>query len=118
MAAVGVLGFAGASAAQADAKTAQVTMVSTFHPFAPVYYQPNDNGMSAGFLGGENADPPVPAKLYPALCWAEGEFINDGNFAHDKWVLVDTYENDDGNNAWVWGGNLKGNDTGNVPNHC
>ncbi|MFD6286616.1 hypothetical protein [Streptomyces sp. NPDC060205] len=46
-----------------------------------------------------------------AVCWNEGGFVNANGVYHDKWVLL----SDDN---WIWGGLLKGNETGNVSNHC
>ncbi|GAA2284865.1 hypothetical protein GCM10010368_64400 [Streptomyces roseiscleroticus] len=45
------------------------------------------------------------------LCWQQGGWVNANGVAHDKWVKLD-------DNAWIWGGLLKGDETGGVHNHC
>ncbi|MFD5316898.1 SH3 domain-containing protein [Streptomyces sp. NPDC127098] len=47
-----------------------------------------------------------------AACWLEGGHVSDSSgIAHNKWVRLS-----DGN--YIWGGLLKGNETGNVSAHC
>ncbi|WP_328749468.1 hypothetical protein OHT57_28960 [Streptomyces sp. NBC_00285] len=55
----------------------------------------------------------VPANYQlSAICWAHGQYVNQNGVAHDKWVLLGS------GSSWIWGGLLKGNQTGNVPNEC
>lgn len=56
----------------------------------------------------------------PALCWSEGQHVNAWGVAHNKWVRVriDAPGYPGYYDQWVWGGGLKGSETGNVPNHC
>ncbi|MDG9719758.1 hypothetical protein [Streptomyces sp. DH24] len=45
------------------------------------------------------------------LCWKHGGWVNANGVAHDKWVKLSS-------NAWIWGGLLKGDETGGVDNYC
>ncbi|TDC20254.1 SH3 domain-containing protein [Streptomyces sp. 8K308] len=46
------------------------------------------------------------------VCWLEGGHVSDSSgIAHNKWVRLS-----DGN--YIWGGLLKGNETGGVSAHC
>ncbi|WP_320775874.1 hypothetical protein [Streptomyces sp. CRN 30] len=46
-----------------------------------------------------------------AVCWDYGQYVNQNGIAHDKWVQLLS-----GN--WIWGGLLKGNETGNISVKC
>ena len=46
-----------------------------------------------------------------ASCWNYGQWVNQNGVAHDKWVRLYS-----GN--WIWGGLLKGNQTGGVSTRC
>ncbi|MGP3683574.1 hypothetical protein ACTVZO_02500 [Streptomyces sp. IBSNAI002] len=46
-----------------------------------------------------------------ASCWSHGQWVNQNGVAHDKWVRLYS-----GN--WIWGGLLKGNETGGVSTRC
>lgn len=55
----------------------------------------------------------VPADYQlSAICWAHGEWVSQHGYSHDKWVLLGSGA------SWIWGGLLKGSQTGNVPNEC
>lgn len=55
----------------------------------------------------------VPADYrFSAICYDEGQWVSQNGYSHNKWVLLGSGVN------WVWGGLLKGSQTGNVPNHC
>ncbi|MFF4274072.1 hypothetical protein [Streptomyces sp. NPDC001536] len=55
----------------------------------------------------------VPANYQlSAICWAHGEWVSQHGYSHDKWVLLGS------GTSWIWGGLLKGSQTGNVPNEC
>ncbi|MEV7075862.1 hypothetical protein ACIQJT_04755 [Streptomyces sp. NPDC091972] len=55
----------------------------------------------------------VPANYQlSAICWAHGQWVSQNGVSHDKWVLLGS------GSSWIWGGLLKGNETGNVPNQC
>ncbi|NEB01234.1 hypothetical protein [Streptomyces sp. SID13726] len=55
----------------------------------------------------------VPANYeLSAICWAHGQWVSQNGVSHDKWVLLGS------GSSWIWGGLLKGNQTGNVPNQC
>ncbi|MFI6274786.1 hypothetical protein [Streptomyces sp. NPDC050988] len=55
----------------------------------------------------------VPANYQlSAICWAHGEWVSQHGYSHDKWVLLGS------GSSWIWGGLLKGSQTGNVPNQC
>lgn len=55
----------------------------------------------------------VPANYQlSAICWAHGEWVSQNGYSHDKWVLLGSGA------SWIWGGLLKGSQTGNVPNEC
>lgn len=112
--ALAVVGTAGSASAAGDVG-AQGTGVSTFHKYAVVHASPDQGSPDLGHLLGEGPD--TPAKIYNGVCWAEGQHVDDGNFAHNKWVQVSNWESGTGI-GWVWAGKLKGNTTGNVPNHC
>ena len=87
--------------------------VSTFHDARPAFYEPRytPNMPANGHL--------VRYKVYEGICWTEGEHQDDGNFAHNKWVLVAGQEAPFTEEpGYVWGGNLEGTDTGNVANQC
>ncbi|MER6162485.1 hypothetical protein ABT147_44550 [Streptomyces sp. NPDC001868] len=45
------------------------------------------------------------------LCWKHGGWVNAHGVSHDKWVKLD-------DNAWIWDGLLKGNETGGVDSYC
>ncbi|WP_406729490.1 hypothetical protein WJ438_40255 [Streptomyces sp. GD-15H] len=45
------------------------------------------------------------------LCWQYGGWVNANGIYHNKWVKLS-------NSAWIWGGLLKGNETGGVSNYC
>ncbi|WP_416971393.1 hypothetical protein [Streptomyces sp. 4F14] len=49
---------------------------------------------------------------FSAICYDEGETVSQHGYTHNKWVLLGSGQ------SWVWGGLLKGSQTGNVPNHC
>jgi hypothetical protein len=49
---------------------------------------------------------------FSAICWAYGEWVTQHGYSHNKWVLLGS------GSSWVWGGLLKGSQTGNVPNQC
>ncbi|MEU9144934.1 hypothetical protein [Streptomyces sp. NPDC048349] len=46
-----------------------------------------------------------------ASCWSHGQWVNQNGVAHDKWVRLYS-----GN--WIWGGLLKGDETGGVSTRC
>lgn len=55
----------------------------------------------------------VPADYQlSAICWAHGQWVSQHGYSHDKWVLLGS------GSSWIWGGLLKGSQTGNVPNEC
>ncbi|MFF0739120.1 hypothetical protein ACFYVL_01860 [Streptomyces sp. NPDC004111] len=55
----------------------------------------------------------VPANYQlSAICWDYGEWVSQNGVSHNKWVLLGSGA------SWIWGGLLKGNETGNVPNKC
>ncbi|MGY0490261.1 hypothetical protein [Streptomyces sp. WG-D5] len=55
----------------------------------------------------------VPANYQlSAICWAHGQWVSQNGYSHDKWVLLGS------GSSWIWGGLLKGSETGNVPNQC
>lgn len=45
------------------------------------------------------------------LCWKYGGWVNANGIYHNKWVKLSDRE-------WIWGGLLKGNETGGVDNYC
>lgn len=47
-----------------------------------------------------------------AICWANGQHVTAYGVSHNKWVKLGS------GTSWIWGGLLKGNQTGNVPNQC
>ncbi|QCW78814.1 hypothetical protein EQG64_20050 [Streptomyces sp. S6] len=49
---------------------------------------------------------------FSAICWDNGQHVTAYGISHNKWVKLGSGTN------WVWGGLLKGNQTGNVPNKC
>ncbi|WP_306319756.1 MULTISPECIES: hypothetical protein [unclassified Streptomyces] len=49
---------------------------------------------------------------FSAICWDYGQTISQNGYTHNKWVLLGSGQ------SWVWGGLLKGSETGNVPNRC
>ncbi|MFD7292186.1 hypothetical protein ACFV9W_02770 [Streptomyces sp. NPDC059897] len=55
----------------------------------------------------------VPANYQlSAICWAYGQWVSQNGISHNKWVLLGS------GSSWIWGGLLKGSETGNVPNQC
>lgn len=53
-----------------------------------------------------------PDYRFSAICWDYGEHVTQHGYSHNKWVLLGS------GSSWVWGGLLKGSQTGNVPNRC
>jgi hypothetical protein len=47
-----------------------------------------------------------------AQCWTHGQWVNQNGVAHDKWVRLASGQ------TWIWGGLLKGNETGGVSTRC
>ncbi|MTE22595.1 hypothetical protein F0L17_26570 [Streptomyces sp. TRM43335] len=45
------------------------------------------------------------------LCWKYGGWVNANGISHNKWVKLSDRE-------WIWGGLLKGDETGGVRNYC
>ncbi|WP_218158312.1 hypothetical protein [Streptomyces radiopugnans] len=46
-----------------------------------------------------------------AVCWLYGGYVNANGVYHNKWVRL-------ADGRYIWGGLLKGNETGNVSNSC
>ncbi|MGW3497343.1 SH3 domain-containing protein [Streptomyces sp. NPDC001020] len=52
---------------------------------------------------------------YDGECWLEGDLVNDGGISNRNWVRLKL---NSGGTGYVSAVYLKGNDKGNVPNHC
>ncbi|MEU2961134.1 SH3 domain-containing protein [Streptomyces albidoflavus] len=52
---------------------------------------------------------------YTGLCWLEGDLVNDKGISNRNWVRLQL---NSGGIGYVSAVYLKGNDRGNVPNHC
>ncbi|MZD06374.1 SH3 domain-containing protein [Streptomyces sp. SID5785] len=52
---------------------------------------------------------------YNAQCWLEGDLVNDHGISNRNWVRLKL---NSGGIGYVSAIYLKGNDKGNVPNHC
>lgn len=45
------------------------------------------------------------------LCWKYGGWVNANGIYHNKWVKLSSSE-------WIWGGLLRGDETGGVDDYC
>lgn len=52
---------------------------------------------------------------YNAECWQQGDLVTDHGVSNRNWVRLRL---NSGGTGWVSAVYLKGNETGNVPNHC
>jgi hypothetical protein len=57
----------------------------------------------------------VPGQHYTGQCWTNGDLVNDHGIANHNWVRLKLAN---GGTGYVPALYLKGNDKGNVPNHC
>lgn len=70
----------------------------------------------AGPANGERVVSYVNANFsYNAECWQEGDLVNDHGISNRNWVKLRL---NSGGEGWVSAVYLKGDDKGNVPNHC
>ncbi|MEV0844313.1 SH3 domain-containing protein [Streptomyces sp. NPDC049954] len=70
----------------------------------------------AGPAKGERVVSHVNANYsYDALCWLEGDLVTDKGISNRNWVRLQL---NSGGIGYVSAIYLKGNDKGNVPNHC
>ncbi|NEB76492.1 SH3 domain-containing protein [Streptomyces sp. SID14478] len=56
-----------------------------------------------------------PNYSYTGECWLEGDLVNDHGISNRNWVRLKL---NSGGTGYVSAVYLKGNDKGNVPNHC
>ncbi|MGI5193133.1 hypothetical protein ACQEVY_05745 [Streptomyces sp. CA-288835] len=111
LAAAGMSAPAAAATTPADrearATTSDVTIANTW-----VYTWTSANIRScASTQCSINYSVPADYRL-SAICWAPGERVSQHGYSHNKWVLLGS------GTSWIWGGLLKGSETGNVPNRC
>ncbi|MCN9243388.1 SH3 domain-containing protein [Streptomyces sp. RY43-2] len=66
-------------------------------------------------VGERNVSFVNPNQSYTGLCWLEGDLVTDGGISNRNWVRLQL---NSGGIGYVSAIYLKGNDKGNVPNHC
>ncbi|MGH3843239.1 MAG: hypothetical protein ACRDS0_17605 [Pseudonocardiaceae bacterium] len=66
-------------------------------------------------VGGRVVGHLIPGHHYTGHCWTTGDLVNDHGMANRKWVRLTL---SGGGTGYVSALHLKGNDQGNVANHC
>jgi hypothetical protein len=66
-------------------------------------------------LGGRVVGSVIPGHHYTGQCWTTGDLVNDHGTSNRNWVRLKL---SNGGTGYVSALHLKGNDKGNVPNHC
>ncbi|MGH3570505.1 MAG: hypothetical protein ACRDUW_01540 [Pseudonocardiaceae bacterium] len=66
-------------------------------------------------LGGRVVGHVIPGQHYTGQCWTTGDLVNDHGMSNRNWIRLTLSS---GGTGYVSALHLKGNDKGNVPNHC
>ncbi|WP_037868664.1 SH3 domain-containing protein [Streptomyces sp. SPB074] len=99
------LALAGAGVMAASPAFAATTVVAWTH-----------GNVHAGPAQGERVVSYVNANYsYTGLCWLEGDLVSDHGISNRNWVRLQL---NSGGIGYVSAVYLKGDDKGNVPNHC